>query len=370
MKLNIKKIAFLGLLLVGLLSSLVSCVENEDLKIYTYPEATIQGFSPSSGKIGQLVTITGTNFGIYSKSASVIFGSVVAEIVSIEDTKMVVKVPDGTSGPLTIRVWTNTIVTEGSFTILPSAKLTGFSPSIGIEGTLIKIDGANFGTNPSAISVRFNDGTLPAEIVNLTNSQITVKAPLNVAPGFIAVEIDAIILQTTLFNAGYLNFNFNTDGDKQGWVLGQTNNSVAVSGGYFNVTFDPLTFLGTSKRRADFKLSAGAVVHPGNFPILAIKFNKPATMNLVLDTNNGSYGNGNNKWTGIIVDKNNNGKNIYYYDLTKTFGASYLLSLTAPTTLTTFQWKVADITSPELGYSVDWVKTFTSLAELQAYAAQ
>lgn len=369
MKLNIKKILFSAFLLVGLLSSLVSCVENDELKVYTYPDATIAGFSPSVGKIGQLVTITGTNFGTYPKAAAVYFGTTKAEIVSVEDTKMVVKVPDGASGPLTIRVWTKTTVTEQSFTILPSAKIEGISPAIGIEGSLIKINGVNFGTDKNAVQVKFNGGTLAAEIVSVTDSQITVKAPINVQPGFITVEIDSIVLQTAVFNAGYLNNNFNTNGDAEGWVLGQLNNTVVVSGGYFNVTFDPLTFLGTTKRRADFKRSAGAILHPGNFPILAIKFNKPATMNLILDTNLGTYGNGNNKWTGIIVDKNNNGKDIYYYDLTKTFGASNLLSQTVPTTLTTFQWKVADITSPELGYSVDWVKTFTSLAELQAYAA-
>jgi len=369
MKLNIKKILFSAFFLVGFLSSLVSCVENDELKVYTYPNATIVGFSPSVGKIGQLVTITGTNFGAYPKAAAVYFGTTKAEIVSIEDTKIVVKVPDGASGPLTIRVWTKTTVTEQSFTILPSAKIDGVSPAIGIEGAIVKINGVNFGTDKNAVIVRFNNGTLVAPIVSVTDSQITVNAPVGVQPGFITVEIDSIVLQTINFNAGYLNFNFNTAGDKEGWVLGQTNNTAAVSGGSYNVTFDPATFLGTTKRRADFKLAAGAIVHPGNFPILAIKFNKPATMNLTLDTNNGSYKNGANKWDGVIVLPKNNGSDIYYFDLRNTFGASYLLSQTVPTTLTTFQWKVADITSPELGYSVDWVKTFTSIAELQAYAA-
>jgi len=368
MKLIIKQ----GINLMLLLTTLVffnACEDPANFKIYEYPAQTVTGFSPSVGKIGQLVTITGKDFGDNPKAVKIYFGATLATIVSINDTTIVVKVPDGITGPLSIKVWTNTIVTDEVFTILPSAKIEGITPAIGIEGAIIKINGANFGTDKNAIAVKFNGGTLDAEIVSVTDTQITVKAPIGVQPGFITVTIDSIVLQTASFNAGYLNFNFNTAGNKEGWDI--TNNATAsISGGYYNVTFDPALFLGTNKRRADFKLTAGAVVHPGNFPILAIKFNKPATMNLILDTSLGSYGNGNNKWTGIILDKNNNGKDIYYFDLRNTFGASTLLSQTASTTLSTFQWKVADITSPELGYSVDWVKTFTSLAELQAYANQ
>jgi hypothetical protein len=370
MKLNYKKFFLGAILLVGLLSSLVSCVPNEELTVYTYPEATVESFSPVVGKIGSLVTITGKNFGIYPKAAAVYFGTTLATIVSIEDTKIVVKVPDGATGPLTIRVWTKSTTTKDSFTILPSAKVDGISPAIGIEGTPVSINGVNFGTNASAISVKFNDGTLAAQIVSITDNKIVVNAPLNVQPGYISVVIDGIEFKTTIFNAGYLNFNFDSAGDAQGWWTPTAGASFVVSNGYFNASFDP-TILGTAtKRRADFQLKTGAVLHPGNFPILAIKFNKPATMNLTLDTNNGSYKNGANKWDGIIVDRNNSGKDIYYFDLRNTFGASgYLLSQTVPTTLTTFQWKVADITSLESGYSVDWVKTFTSLTELQAYAA-
>lgn len=367
MKLNIKKI----LLMIGIMTSLVGCIPNEELSVYTYPEATVESFSPVVGKIGSLVTITGKNFGIYPKAVAVYFGSTLATIVSIEDTKIVVKVPDGASGPLTIRVWTKTTVTKDSFTILPSAKIDGISPAIGIEGTLVSINGVNFGTNPAAISVKFNDGTLAAEIVSVTDNKIVVRAPINVQPGFISVVIDGIEFQTVVFNAGFLNYNFNNSGDNEGWTLGQTNNTYQVTGGFFNVTFDPATFLGTTKRRADIKRASGQIVHAGNFPIIAIKFNKPATMNLIFDTTNGSFGNGNNKWTGIIPDRNNNGKDIYYYDLsTGKFGASNTaISQTVPTTLATFQFKIADITSPERGYSVDWIKSFTSLAELQTYAA-
>ncbi|WP_281225900.1 DUF4979 domain-containing protein [Flavobacterium aquiphilum] len=346
-----------------------SCEEDANFKIVEYPAHTVTGFSPTSGKVGQTITITGTNFGDNVKAVKVFFGATLATLVSINDTTIVVKIPDGTSGPLTINVWNHTVVTPDSFTILPSAKIDGISPTIGIEGTLVKINGVNFGTDKNAVVVKFNSGTLLADIISITNNEIQVKAPIGVQAGYISVTKDGIELQTKTFNEGYLNFNYNTTGNKEGWDI--TNNATAlISGGYYNVTFDPSLFLGTSKRRADFKLTAGAVVHPGNFPILAIKFNKPAVVNLTLDTSVGSYKNGANKWDGIIPDKNNNGKDIYYFDMRNTFGASTLLSQTASTTLSTFQWKVADITSPELGYSVDWVKTFTSLAELQAYANQ
>ncbi|MEN9908616.1 MAG: hypothetical protein RLZZ540_1765 [Bacteroidota bacterium] len=157
-------------------------------------------------------------------------------------------------------------------------------------------------------------------------------------------------------NAGLINDNFEDTTDSWKAV---TSGSVASSeNGQLKIT----TVVQTGgKSRGDMQKN-NTTVHPGNFPILAIKMKKPANCNFTLDTNLGSYGNGANKWTGKV------GEEIYYYDLSKTgFGATpTLLSATDATTLTTFQFKVADIASGETSYTVDWVKTVKSLAELTA----
>jgi hypothetical protein len=156
---------------------------------------------------------------------------------------------------------------------------------------------------------------------------------------------------------GFINDNFTVTTD--GWTAATIGSTATSENGELKVT----TVMQTSgKGRGDIKKGAGATLHAGNYPILAIKMKKPAIVNLTFDTNLGAYGNGANKWTGKIGD------DIYYYDLTKGFGSSgTLLSTTALTTLSIFQFKVADIASGETSYTVDWVKTVKSVNDLLAF---
>lgn len=155
-------------------------------------------------------------------------------------------------------------------------------------------------------------------------------------------------------STGLIDDNFT--GSTNGWVAATTGSTVTADSTQLKVT---LAVQSGGKYRGDIRKSAGATLYPGNYPIIAIKFKKPAVGNIIFDTNLGSYGNGSNKWTGKV------GAEVYYYDLTKTgFGAGNTM-LTQPAALTTFQFKVADITSGETGYSVDWIKTVKSLEDLQ-----
>lgn len=134
--------------------------------------------------------------------------------------------------------------------------------------------------------------------------------------------------------------------------------------------------LTSGKYRGDFQRKGGATVDAGSYPIIAFKMLRPAGAaggaNVTFDTNLGSFGNGSNKFSTLTAS---DGTTVYYYNIaTGTFGASTALSTTATTTLTTFQLKVADLvlTSDEVAagkniYYVDWVKSFKSLSDLQAY---
>ena len=192
--------------------------------------------------------------------------------------------------------------------------------------------------------------------IKLINSK---KRENNTKKLFLTFVFGLMVMCVSFAQSGKLSYQFDRDGDAAGWTT--TNNSTSVvSGDVMTVTFDPALFIAPSTiRRADFKHTGGMTVNPTTYPIIAIKFNKPATANITFDTNNGSFKNGANKYTRIT------GTDIYYYDIsTGTFGAGGLL-LTAETALSIFQFKIADITSPETGYSVDWIASFASLADLQ-----
>ncbi|MFC0772141.1 DUF4979 domain-containing protein [Terrimonas alba] len=157
-------------------------------------------------------------------------------------------------------------------------------------------------------------------------------------------------------NTGLINDNFSSGTD--GWLAATSGSSAVAENGQLRIT---LAQQSSGSYRGDIKRTAGATLYAGNYPIVAVKLKKPAVVNLTFDTNLGSFGNGSNKYTGKV------GENIFYFDLTKTgFGSGNTL-LTNPTALTLFQFKVADITSGELSYQVDWVKTAKTVDELQSF---
>ncbi|WP_166437146.1 DUF4979 domain-containing protein [Niastella caeni] len=153
---------------------------------------------------------------------------------------------------------------------------------------------------------------------------------------------------------GLVNDNFTNTTD--GWVSATTGATITADSAQLKVI---PALQSNGKYRGDIRKSAGATLFPGNYPIIAIKFKKPQVCNVIFDTNLGSYGNGNNKFTGKV------GADVYYYDLTKTgFGVSGTI-LTAPTALTTFQFKIADIASGETSYAIDWIKSVKTIEDLQ-----
>lgn len=156
------------------------------------------------------------------------------------------------------------------------------------------------------------------------------------------------------------------------WITSTSGATVAIQNGKFVVTM----VLTGGKYRGDFQRKGGATVDAGSYPVIAFKMLRPAGAaggaNVTFDTNLGSFGNGANKFTTLTAG---DGTTVYYYNIaTGTFGSGTTLSTTTATTLTTFQLKVADLvlTSDEVAagkniYYVDWVKSFKSVNELQAY---
>lgn len=105
-----------------------------------------------------------------------------------------------------------------------------------------------------------------------------------------------------------------------------------------------------------------------NYPILAVKRTEPdAGYSMVLDMwtekNYGKYG-------GSIVkleNPQNDGANVYYFDLTQKFGSMYLQQ-NQTETLDVFVFRMNDFKATEnISYEVYWVKTFKSVDELNKY---
>jgi autotransporter-associated beta strand protein len=144
------------------------------------PSPTISSFTPTSGGVGTVVTITGTNF---TGATAVRFNGIAAASYTVNSaTSITATVPSGAStGPITVvRVGT---ATSSNFTVIPAPTITSFTPTSGAIGTSVTINGSNF---TGATAVRFN--STPAVTYGVVNSnQIVATVPVGATTGTIQV---------------------------------------------------------------------------------------------------------------------------------------------------------------------------------------
>ncbi|MCY1078835.1 IPT/TIG domain-containing protein [Archangium lansingense] len=148
---------------------------------------TLTGFSPASGAVGTVVTLTGSGF---AGSPSVRFGSEYADVTVVSATQLTAIVPAGaTSGQLRVSVAGQSLTSTERFTVLGSAvpTLARFSPTSGEEGIDVIIDGSNF---TGVSRVEFNG--VPASSVSLTSDgRLSTSVPTGASTGPIRVVTSA-----------------------------------------------------------------------------------------------------------------------------------------------------------------------------------
>jgi hypothetical protein len=146
----------------------------------------ITTFSPTSAKIGDVVTITGENFTTTTPNVVTINGNS-AVVQSVTATTITILVPNG-SGSGVVKV-TNingeaTASVNFNYALLPPT-ISGFSPMAGKAGDLININGTNF-TTATPNTVKINGNT--AVVQSVTSTSITVAVPNNASSGLISVS--------------------------------------------------------------------------------------------------------------------------------------------------------------------------------------
>lgn len=151
---------------------------------YTVPVASpsISGFTPTSGRTGTTVTISGKNF---TGVTAVKFNGKSAAFTVVSPTQITATVPNGaTSGKVTVTTGAGTASSTTNYTVTLS--VTGFSPTSGPTGTKVTISGIGF---TGASAVKFN-GTAAAYTV-VSGSTITATVPATATTGKISVTAPA-----------------------------------------------------------------------------------------------------------------------------------------------------------------------------------
>jgi len=147
---------------------------------------SITSVNPGAGRIGATVAISGDNFGTKRRAARVTFNGVEASEATFTNELVTVKVPQGaTSGPLVVHDWEGTPSNAFEFTVLPT--ITSISPTSGSSGSIVSINGSNFGSSQGLSYVSF--GTVNAtEYVSWSDTRIDCRIP-TVSPGGLLVTV-------------------------------------------------------------------------------------------------------------------------------------------------------------------------------------
>ncbi|TAE24464.1 MAG: T9SS C-terminal target domain-containing protein [Candidatus Kapaibacterium sp.] len=130
------------------------------------PAPTITGFTPMTAGAGATITINGTNF---AAGTSVSFGGVPAMSVNVVNSMLITAVVGaGASGNVTVSNVGGSVNAAG-FTFIAAPTITSFSPTAGVAGTVVTINGTNLG---GVTQVRFGNvvatGVTPISATQLT----------------------------------------------------------------------------------------------------------------------------------------------------------------------------------------------------------
>lgn len=153
------------------------------------PGPTITSFSPTSGPVGTVVTITGTHF----NSPTVIeveFNNHDASFTVVNDTTITATVPnDATDGRIQVRNASGTATSSMRFNVIqaPRPAIRSFTPTSGPIGTSVVITGTNFsGAGFTTSVVRFNSVIATFTVNSAT--QITATVPSGATTGRISLS--------------------------------------------------------------------------------------------------------------------------------------------------------------------------------------
>ncbi len=151
--------------------------------------ATITSISPTSGVVGDGITISGTNF----NTATVVkFNGTSADFEADSNTTITARVPSGaTTGKITVTNAGGTATSGSTFTVKPS--ISSLSPSSGPIGTAVILRGSGF---TGATSVKFTSNkTATFQVVS--DTQITTTVPNGATTGKVTVATPGGTLTST-----------------------------------------------------------------------------------------------------------------------------------------------------------------------------
>jgi hypothetical protein len=152
----------------------------------------IRSLSPTSGSVGTVITITGSNFGAVQGTSTVTFGGIPAIPASWSNSQIVAPVPNGaTSCNLQVVVTVNGIASNNYNLCVPTGPQIGsLSPTSGPVTTSVNIFGSNFGTTQGSSTVTLAGTSMT--VVSWSGALIIATVPSGATSGLIVVTVSGL----------------------------------------------------------------------------------------------------------------------------------------------------------------------------------
>jgi hypothetical protein len=139
---------------------------------WTFVKSNVTSVSPSQGQLGVVVTLSGTNLLGGGSSVDITFGGVdVLEIISLDNSEIVVRVADAAAGQSTVTLTADTgavVAQANGFEYLEASDIASVTPNAGQFSTRVTIAGTSLlgegaADDDTIVSARL--GTTKAEVV-------------------------------------------------------------------------------------------------------------------------------------------------------------------------------------------------------------
>ena len=162
---------------------------------------TITNFTPSSGTVGTIVTVIGTNLRLDTGDTTVTFTGaggtrVPASVLSLSPIELSTVVPDGAvTGPIEVTTQAGSAFSSTNFEVVSRAPIiTDFTPKRGRVGATVRLIGTALKLNTIEPSVTFNGNDnvrVPAVVTFSSESEVRVTVPVGATTGPIELTTTA-----------------------------------------------------------------------------------------------------------------------------------------------------------------------------------
>jgi RHS repeat-associated protein len=148
--------------------------------------------SPVSGPVGTSVQINGSGFGSGPTGNTVTFNGVSAAVGPWSDTQITATVPStAVTGPVVVKVGGVSSGSDVYFNI-PAPAITSISPSSGVFGTTVTVNGSGFQSSKGSSTITFGGLNRTATTSSWSDTQIVATVPSNGITGPVVVTVNNV----------------------------------------------------------------------------------------------------------------------------------------------------------------------------------